>query len=1015
MKPLSLTMQAFGPFANTETIDFTLLGSNPLFLINGPTGSGKTSILDAMCFALYGQTTGNEREGTQMRCDMAALALPTEVVFEFALKDKRYRVTRSPDQLAPKARGEGTTTRKHTASLYEITNDQKLITSKTAQVKIEVAELIGLNETQFRQVMVLPQGKFRELLLASSKDREAIFGQLFQTDIYKKIEFALKDKASAISKSKDEFDNQIRGALQVAEASTEQELNEQLDVVAKRLEEVSLSEKVALEKLNKSKEAQQKAHQLQSEFDKLQSAEKALSEHSEKSDSNAQIQQKLAIAQQASKLDVPYTNWSSFTKQVHELNEKASSLEKALQHSNVAIEERQQQLDTLTLEAQSIPTLTDKLYQLEGIKAKLHEKLELEKKLKDSAIKKQESNATLIKYQAHKEKLLQEASKAQLELEKAKLKVGDKATIESELARLQRLSADLNKLQSLSNELTALEQGQPPLQAHVKQLKIDWQAHNKQADDYEMRWHSAQAAVLARKLQQGMPCPVCGSAEHPKPASFVGEEVTKEQVEFYRNQERQSLNSLNEQTLIVEQQNVLISRQKTQIEAFQEDLGEHRGLSLDLVQSQLTECQAKLAGLVSIDLKQMESEVATLNQRCEKGDNEIHRLREEMSAHDATTQALQQRFEALIQSIGKQYQSVESVDDEYKQTKASIETLQTRLEQANEQQKRLVKHHAELEGQRQSNTQLLAQAKRDLDKAETQWHVLIEKAQFSDEQDYLSSKATDEQLEFWKTSVETYAQTEVKLNQTLADLKHVLKDQQTPDLDQLAKCVELSSQEYVEARNTLDTTRSKFERFEKVRRDIVLLHEKNAELEAEYRVYGTLYDVASGKTGSRVSLHRFVLGVLLDDVLIQASQRLSLMSKGRYILARKTEGFKGVAGRGLDLMVEDSYTGKNRDVATLSGGESFMAALSLALGLSDVVQSYSGGIRLDTLFIDEGFGSLDPESLDLAVQTLIELQQTGRMIGLISHVSELKEQMPLRIDVGASRLGSSIQLIGMHT
>ncbi|NUW69901.1 AAA family ATPase [Vibrio coralliilyticus] len=1010
MKPLSLTMQAFGPFANTENIDFTLLGSNPLFLINGPTGSGKTSILDAICFALYGQTTGNEREGTQMRCDMAAVSLPTEVVFEFALKDKRYRVTRSPDQLAPKARGEGTTTRKHTASLYEITNEEQLITSKTAQVKVEVAELIGLNETQFRQVMVLPQGKFRELLLASSKEREEIFGQLFQTDIYKKIEFALKDKASAISKSKDEFDNQIRGALQVAEASTEQELTEQLDVVAKLLEEVSLSEKVALEKLNKNKEAQQKANQLQGEFEKLQSAEKALSEHSEKSDSNAQIQQKLVIAQQASKLDVPYTNWTSLSKQVHDLNEKGSSLEKALQLSNVAIEEHKQQLNTFTLQAQSIPTLTDKLYQLEGIKVKLNEKLELDKSLKDSVTKKQEFNATLIKYQAHKEKLLQEASKAQQELENAKLAIAGKATVESELARLQRLTADLNKLQLLFKELATLEQGLQPIQARVQQLKVDWQEHSKQADEYEMRWHNAQAAVLARKLQQGMPCPVCGSDDHPNPASFDGQEVTKEQVEFYRNQERQSLNSLNEQTRIEEQQNALICRQKTQIEAFQEELGEHRELSLDLVQNQYSECQAKLAGLVSINLEQMESEVATLNQRCEKGDNEINRLREEMSAHDATFQALQQRLDMLVQSIGEQHQSVESVDNEYKQTKASIDTLQKQLEHANEQQQILAKHHAELEGQRQSNTQLLAEAKRSLDKAETEWHISIEEAQFANEQAYLNSKATDEQIERWKAAVEAHAKTEVKLKQTLEDLRHTLKDQQVPDLVELGKLVELSSQEYVEARNALDTTRSKFERFEKVRRDIVLLHEKNAELEAEYRVYGTLYDVASGKTGSRVSLHRFVLGVLLDDVLIQASQRLSLMSKGRYILARKTEGFKGAAGRGLDLMVEDSYTGKNRDVATLSGGESFMAALSLALGLSDVVQSYSGGIRLDTLFIDEGFGSLDPESLDLAIQTLIDLQQSGRTIGLISHVSELKEQMSLRIDVKSSRVGSELKV-----
>ncbi|GAL32201.1 exonuclease SbcC [Vibrio maritimus] len=196
-----------------------------------------------------------------------------------------------------------------------------------------------------------------------------------------------------------------------------------------------------------------------------------------------------------------------------------------------------------------------------------------------------------------------------------------------------------------------------------------------------------------------------------------------------------------------------------------------------------------------------------------------------------------------------------------------------------------------------------------------------------------------------------------------------------------------------------------------VRKRIETLRAQNEELDKQYQVVGTLSDVANGRTGNKISLHRFVLGVLLDDVLIQASQRLRLMSKGRYDLKRKESRSKGNAGSGLDLIVEDAYTGKWRDVATLSGGESFMAALSLALGLSDVVQSYSGGIRLDTLFIDEGFGSLDPESLDLAVQTLVELQQSGRTIGIISHVSELKEQMPLRLDVHASRVGSTVSLV----
>ena len=196
-----------------------------------------------------------------------------------------------------------------------------------------------------------------------------------------------------------------------------------------------------------------------------------------------------------------------------------------------------------------------------------------------------------------------------------------------------------------------------------------------------------------------------------------------------------------------------------------------------------------------------------------------------------------------------------------------------------------------------------------------------------------------------------------------------------------------------------------------VQKKLVEAHKKNEELEKQYKTVGTLYEVSNGLTGDKVSLQRFVLSVLLDDVLIQASQRLLLMSKGRYQLIRKEERAKGNKASGLELEVDDAYTGKSRPVATLSGGESFMAALSLALGLSDVVQSYSGGIKLDTLFIDEGFGSLDPESLDLAVRTLIDLQSTGRMIGIISHVTELKSQMGLRIDVKTGRAGSEISVI----
>ena len=247
----------------------------------------------------------------------------------------------------------------------------------------------------------------------------------------------------------------------------------------------------------------------------------------------------------------------------------------------------------------------------------------------------------------------------------------------------------------------------------------------------------------------------------------------------------------------------------------------------------------------------------------------------------------------------------------------------------------------------------------------------------------------------------------------MAQLNTELKDATKPELQNLTEAVTELKQAFQQKDNEWRALEERNNQLLSVQKKLKVAHQTNEALEKQYRVVGTLYRISNGLDGDKISLQRFVLSVLLDDVLIQASQRLSLMSKGRYQLIRKEEKAKGNKASGLELEVDDAYTGKSRPVATLSGGESFLAALSLALGLSDVVQSYSGGIKLDTLFIDEGFGSLDPESLELAVRTLIDLQSSGRMIGIISHVSELKSQMGLRVDVKSGPAGSEISTVAI--
>ncbi|ELV8773239.1 SMC family ATPase [Vibrio harveyi] len=1010
MKPIKLTMQAFGPFAQTETIEFDKLGTNPLFLINGPTGSGKTSILDAICFALYGETTGNERQGIQMRCDMAAPTLLTEVTLEFSLHGKSYRVIRSPEQEAPKARGEGMTVRKHTAALYEITDEEKLITSKTTQVKTEVTNIIGLNETQFRQVMVLPQGKFRELLLATSKEREEIFGQLFQTDIYKKIEYALKDKASAISKAKDEFDNQIRGALQVAGVSSEAELTEQREALSVQFESVQKQEQESLAQLNAVKTELQKAEALSNEFKKREQAEIALKQHLEQSDAVSSRQLQLDNAKKASKVELPYVTLQNASKQTQELEQKVAKLSQDLTVANDAVKSKEGALQTAKEQAAQLPKLTEQQYQLEGMKGKLVEKSELEKAINAGLTQKSEFEVTLKKYIALKEKLTLEAQQGQKSLDQARVDVASIGSVEAEIKQQQRLMQDLQKLTGLNQELAKLGALTPSKQASVDQAKARYVELQRSADTLELSWHNAQAAVLAQRLRAGEMCPVCGSVEHPQPAQFVGEEVTKEQVQRARNTEREGQVALNQLSNQLEQHNIAIGQYKQQIEQLSVELGQTASMDLGALQASMQQLDERLQQLSSINLVQLEQSVNELNQRCVTGEGKINDLQNQMAANESTIKVNQEQLVKLSTSLDAKYSSLEVLEQDIVAIQKQIAELNSALENAQNHLQQAVLAKTNIESQLTTNQQWLNEALDRFSTAKADWEQALQASAFEDEAQFLACKVDEAEMQVWQQEIDAFKQTQIKLEQTLADLSSTLKDLALPDLENLNVKLNSVQQSYVEARNQLDSTRSLFERLEKVRNDIATLHDKNTKLEDEYKVFGTLYDVASGKTGSRISLHRFVLGVLLDDVLIQASQRLSLMSKGRYILARKTEGFKGAAGRGLDLVVEDSYTGKTRDVATLSGGESFMAALALALGLSDVVQSYSGGIRLDTLFIDEGFGSLDPESLDLAIQTLVDLQQTGRMIGVISHVSELKEQMAQRIDVEPSRLGSTVSV-----
>lgn len=1017
MKPLQLVLQAFGPFAGSETIDFAALGSNPLFLINGPTGAGKSSILDAICFALYGQTTGNERDASQMRCDYASADTLTEVTLVFALGGDRYRVRRVPLQERAKARGEGTTVQQPEAQLWQLRGNQEtlLVAKSVTDATAEIRQRLGLSAEQFRQVMVLPQGKFRDLLMADSKEREKIFGQLFQTQIYRKIEETLKARSASIRQQVEQHRSEIKGILHSADVSGVTELVQQAEQLNPLLDQADADKQQAeIEKALATKRVDE-AQEILRRFEQLEST---------------RIQ-----------LDKLFTLEPDIT--AKQLRIERSHDARKLQPLHQALQEQERELQ------QYNKALDDSKAEEKVLHQQLLTAQEKQKKAQDNAQKLEPLQQQLLelrKYQALNEDLL--AAVVEVERMRAAWQQSDRAgkshtqqrgSLEASIAQHQRqqkelasavtgLAAAQVQLHELRHKLeqrTALEQ----LRGHYKNLakqksKAD-ELYQQQQERFnnaeyqrkqvEWQWHSGQAALLALQLQPGQPCAVCGSTEHPQPALRAADAavVTAEQVDSARSVEQAARERL--QQALEGQQSAQRDLEEHQREGqkFAQQLGALAEQPLAAVQQQYNEQQKQVDHLlgrqselaqVQEDIERQQKQLAVLAEQGEQLQQKARKDHEQMGLAQSRQQYLVEQLPEQFREPRRVEEAVGEAEQSIAGLKAAVESSQRALELARSAWDKASANAAAQEV-------YVHQQQEAQQRAQQAWQQGLEASPLASVEQYREALLSQPQLEELERGIREHRQRTEQLKGAAAHLEQELQGIAKPDLTALEAQKQVQTEHYVKAEQAWRKLDQRVQQLQSVQVKVERAQARSAELEAEYAIYGTLSDVANGQTGDKVSLQRFVLSVLLDDVLIQASQRLQLMSKGRYQLVRKIERAKGNKASGLELEVDDCYTGKSRAVATLSGGESFMAALALALGLSDVVQSYAGGVRLDTLFIDEGFGSLDPESLDLAIRTLIDLQASGRTIGIISHVSELKEQMALRLDVVSSRIGSSVRTV----
>lgn len=950
MRPEKLTISAFGPYADRTEIDFSRLGDSGLYLITGDTGAGKTTIFDAITFALYGQASGQVRDSAMFRSKYADTATETFVELVFSYQGKKYQVFRSPEYMAPKKRGTGLTLRKAEAQL--IYPDERQPVTKARDVTRAIEELLGLDYEQFTQIAMIAQGDFQKLLLAGTVQRGEIFRQIFHTGIYQQVQLKLKEAAQSRYKEYDEMRRSIAQYLdgvklrqregteaeefaELKKGKFEGKLERSLEILKSFIDQ---GEKRESELLKQEQEVDQKIRTMENMLHL--SAQKRNLE-----------QKKDLVRKQLEQLLPDLEKASGEAKKYKDADQKCEAL-------GILIREKQEQL---------------KKYQvLEQLKKELDEiRMQLKKcRAGQEANIRQEQQLHKDMEQLKKERSLLENS--QLDLQKA---------ITEREKRTQRKS-ELNGLETEMREFKGLYEATKEQQ---KKYQAAYEKAQQQSEYYQQIFHSfldAQAGILAQELKENEPCPVCGSLSHPHPRIISkGRTVTQEILDNEKIKldklEKISADQSLEAGKLKERSNAswkqIVSGAEELLAEFQEFRKE-------------TKNGNGQAGDFRTVWKQM---ILMINREKEQCENLLTESDRKIREAEENTKR-KQKVEKLLENLEKEK-----------------DILQEKKNSCDREQAGLTTKASENEKQQKNAAEEIRQVHPAAGKE------VLEKEIREKQQEYIDLKENSRKM---KETFERFQAEKARITSTIKTLDEQQKEIGEIREDEIREqYTESTTQktELAEKRKELFSIQSgNLEIFRKVQKR----KEEMTKAEAEYVWMKNLSDTANGNLNgkAKIELETYIQMAYFDRILRRANVRLMTMSSGQYELKRQEQSENRKEKAGLDLNVIDHYNGTERSVKTLSGGESFQASLSLALGLSDEIQASAGGIRLDSMFVDEGFGSLDEEALSQAVKALSSLADGHRMVGIISHVAELKDRIENKIIVtkqcSGKGVGSSIQI-----
>lgn len=958
MKPLYMKISAFGPYKGEEEVDFrSFLGG--VFLITGDTGSGKTSVFDAISFALYGEASGNIRSSSMMRSDFAKEDTETFVELLFENHGKEYWVRRSPEYLRAKKRGEGYT--KKSADAVLKCPDGRVV-HKYQQVTAEIIEILGITKEQFNNIAMIAQGDFMRLILAKSEERSKIFRDIFDTHAYLNLQSGLKQEMfNRMGENKD-YENSIFQYENDTLCDDKSRYNE---------EYMSLIKNKNINEVPRFIEIMDKIIQEDREFHTKQMNEK-----------------------------LSHDKLSELINEYLELEKNSEKFKRSQEDKNLTMQdnlERIRQIEADIKNHAAGKTEREKSFEkLTYLKSKLEEydildgKLLAKKAYEDDIKQKKEAFDKITKEETEKEEKRNVLSGIKERYEKGKV---EKAGIELQLNQLEETDRILSVIIERKEHIIQYEENLSGEQEVYLRQEQELNNINKESVRVSELFMRNQAGIMADRLADGEPCPVCGSKVHPSKAELLTETATWEEVKRLKKESEKAAKLCEKSAGNCSCIRGILEQEKMELEK-------------DIAKYNEKEYPDKACQALD-DGKDIQKD-KELRRKLDDRINLLKKEKEEwdgfMAKHHTITEQINQITEQQNSLSGKKKEIEKNIQE--KQVglaglRAEIESLkknlnfETKKEALNEVKEleqcinmydnKMEKLKTELEMRKNKNSadeaelNVIRENKRDNEKKEKRIFEEIKK------------KCPD---------MEGLNQ-EISREMMREEIKRAIRDKKAEAEKESAKL----AKEAGEAEFRIRTNQSSLKKLKTV------IGKRESALN-EYLRYRKLSDVANGTIQGREKLtfERYVQGTYFEYIILAANKRLAIMTEGRYELIKRREtGLRNQSG--LELDVKDAYTGKVRSVNTLSGGEAFKASLSMALGLSDVVQGYAGGIRLDSMFIDEGFGSLDEESLDKAIDILSELSGKNRMIGIISHVSALKNRIEKKIEITKTINGSTIKIL----